>query len=103
MKKEVFLLAYGTRPEYLKIKPLITEFKKVGVDYKILFTGQHVNIGQFEYDYIINIDELANAIAKELEGYTEEVTNDILIDKKSIEEYLKMVAPLPLRHRLTRM
>lgn len=25
----------------------------------------------------------------------EEVTNDILIDKKSIEEYLKMVAPLP--------
>lgn len=57
MNGGIFLLAYGTRPEYLKLKPLITEFKRVGVNYKLLFTGQHENIGRFEYDYIININE----------------------------------------------
>lgn len=57
MNEDVFLLAYGTRPEYLKIKPLINEFIRTGVKYKVLFTGQHVNIGQFEYDYSININE----------------------------------------------
>ncbi len=37
----MILLTYGTRPEYIKIKPLIDEMKKQGIMFKTLFTGQH--------------------------------------------------------------
>lgn len=38
------LCVYGTRPEYLKIKPLFKEFDKVGIEYKTLNTGQHTDL-----------------------------------------------------------
>ena len=34
------LLCFGTRPEWLKIKPLIRELD----NYKLLFTGQHPDL-----------------------------------------------------------
>lgn len=54
--KNKLLLVYGTRPEYLKLKPLIEELKYEKINFKVLFTGQHVDIGQFGYDYCFNID-----------------------------------------------
>ena len=38
----MILLCYGTRPEWLKIKPLVKEFNKN--NYKLLFTGQHEDL-----------------------------------------------------------
>lgn len=38
------LLAYGTRPEWIKIKPLVNEFKKNGIIPITLFTGQHKDL-----------------------------------------------------------
>ncbi len=38
------LIAFGTRPEWLKVKPLIEEFKKQNIDFKVLFTGQHTDL-----------------------------------------------------------
>ena len=40
----MILLAYGTRPEYIKLKPLIHEFDFNGFPYKTLFTGQHQDL-----------------------------------------------------------
>jgi UDP-N-acetylglucosamine 2-epimerase (non-hydrolysing) len=40
----MLLIAYGTRPEWLKIKPLIIELKKTNIRFCVLFTGQHENI-----------------------------------------------------------
>tara|TARA_R110000772_G_scaffold17946_1_gene49808 strand:- start:51345 stop:52343 length:999 start_codon:yes stop_codon:yes gene_type:complete len=40
----MILVIYGTRPEYLKVKPLITEMEKRGIPHKVLFTGQHKDI-----------------------------------------------------------
>jgi UDP-N-acetylglucosamine 2-epimerase len=40
----MILLAYGTRPEYIKIKPLINEMAKRNIKFKTLFTGQHEDI-----------------------------------------------------------
>lgn len=51
----MLLLSYGTRPEYIKIKPLIDVFNKNNFPYKVLFTGQHKDIAQFQYDYEIEI------------------------------------------------
>ena len=34
-------IAFGTRPEWLKIKPVVAELEKQGVPHKLIFTGQH--------------------------------------------------------------
>ena len=57
----MILLAYGTRPEYIKIKPLIHEFDINGFQYKTLFTGQHKDLLKEQIvDYQIDIPEDTN-------------------------------------------
>lgn len=57
----MILLVYGTRPEWIKIKPLIKEFKNHSVPYNILFTGQHKDISPKNYDFNITMcDENIN-------------------------------------------
>ena len=52
------LIAFGTRPEWIKIKPLFNAFEKSGIIYNTLFTGQHVDlIQQNKFDYEISIPE----------------------------------------------
>lgn len=58
----MILLAYGTRPEWIKIKPIIDEFKKNNIEYKILFTGQQVDIAQFEHDWVVQIENGINRL-----------------------------------------
>jgi UDP-N-acetylglucosamine 2-epimerase (non-hydrolysing) len=55
----MILLTYGTRPEYIKIKPLIKEFKNEKVPFKILFTGQHKDIANGDYDFKIEMSDLS--------------------------------------------
>ena len=46
MNKE-FCIIFGTRPEYLKIKPLITQFKLQNIyKYKVIYVMQHENINE---------------------------------------------------------
>ena len=35
------LISYGTRPEIIKLSPVIRELRKVGIPFKTVFTGQH--------------------------------------------------------------
>ena len=39
-----FLIVYGTRPEAIKLKPLIEEMKRAGLDFEVLFTGQQPDL-----------------------------------------------------------
>ena len=39
----MFLIAFGTRPEYLKIKPIL-ELLPDSVPCEVLFTGQHMDL-----------------------------------------------------------
>lgn len=48
------LITYGTRPEWIKVKPVIEELKRRGIDHKTLFTGQHKNIAPDKADYVID-------------------------------------------------
>lgn len=41
----MLLVCFGTRPEYIKIKPLLEKIKNV-IPYKLLFTGQHIDLLQ---------------------------------------------------------
>mgnify|MGYP003114024913 CR=1 FL=1 len=55
----MILLCFGTRPEWLKIKPLI----KVLDQYKLLFTGQHPDLLEdIEVDYSITISDSNNRL-----------------------------------------
>lgn len=54
----MILLTYGTRPELIKIKPLIEVFKEEGIPYKILFTGQHKDIADGQYDYMLTMYDI---------------------------------------------
>jgi UDP-N-acetylglucosamine 2-epimerase len=52
----MILITYGTRPEYIKIKPLLKEMSNSNISFKVLFTGQHKDIapkdGDFNFDMI---------------------------------------------------
>jgi UDP-N-acetylglucosamine 2-epimerase (non-hydrolysing) len=54
MVKNYILICYGTRPEWIKIKPLIKAFDQT-IPFKLLYTGQHEHIGNFHHDYSVNI------------------------------------------------
>lgn len=43
MTDKKFLVCYGTRPEYIKLKPLINEMKYRNIKFDSLFTGQHTD------------------------------------------------------------
>ena len=62
------LLAYGTRPEWIKLAPLVREFEKRGVDYKLLFTGQQKDIGAFEYYWKLEIPNGKNRLDSIIQG-----------------------------------
>lgn len=55
MELMTILLCYGTRPEWIKIKPLIDEMGKVGINYKTLFTGQHKDIVNDKADFVLDM------------------------------------------------
>jgi UDP-N-acetylglucosamine 2-epimerase (non-hydrolysing) len=40
----MYLIGYGTRPELIKLFPLINKFKELGIEHKTLFTGQHKDL-----------------------------------------------------------
>jgi UDP-N-acetylglucosamine 2-epimerase len=50
----MILLTYGTRPEWIKIKPLISEMTKRNISFKTLSTGQHKDIAPSDADF--NLD-----------------------------------------------
>jgi len=40
----MYLITYGTRPELIKLFPLINKMKELGIEHKTLFTGQHKDL-----------------------------------------------------------
>lgn len=51
----MILLVFGTRPEFIKVKPLMDEMLNQGIPLKTLFTGQHKDMVAFETDYSFEI------------------------------------------------
>ena len=50
----MILVVYGTRPEFIKVKPLIDELTNENIPFKTLFTGQHKDLVTFKADF--NLD-----------------------------------------------
>jgi UDP-N-acetylglucosamine 2-epimerase (non-hydrolysing) len=55
------LICFGTRPEWLKVKPIINKLTKSS--YKLLFTGQHDDLlNDIDFDYRIKITDWKNRL-----------------------------------------
>ena len=51
----MMLISFGTRPEYIKIKPLLGAFRG-HIPFKLLFTGQHVDLLSHVEDEIAKLE-----------------------------------------------
>lgn len=57
----MMLFCFGTRPEWLKIKPIISKLEKH--EYQLLFTGQHPDLlSNLTVDYRISINDSSNRL-----------------------------------------
>lgn len=48
----MYLICFGTRPELIKLIPLIQKFKEKKIEFRTLFSGQHENLIKDFYKYI---------------------------------------------------
>ena len=112
----MYLIGYGTRPELIKLFPLINKFKELGIEHKTLFTGQHKDlILEFENlthkpDFILEntmvhgqsinsliskiVDQagkILNDFDKELCVWHEKEYCQSLLDKQTVDRQLELV------------
>ena len=72
---------YGTRPEYIKLLPLIDELDHRAHPFKLIQVGQHDSLIEgCDYDYKIDIKE-----------FTENRLNDIIV---SVLQTVRLLLPL---------
>jgi len=71
------LICYGTRPEWIKVKPIIDKLKESNIEYKTLFTGQHKDLVTDAADYMLpmiedignnRLDSIVSGILKSVDG-----------------------------------
>ena len=91
MNKIEIAIVFGTRPETIKIFPIISEIKKYPhlIDYRIIVSGQHremldqmLEVFQIKSDYDLNIMEQGQSLSN--------ITNNSLL---GIEKILKKERP----------
>lgn len=89
----MYLFCYGTRPEIIKMFPLINTFDKKGIPYKTLFSGQHPDLfKQFEFllpkpDYTLedimshgqSLNSLSSKIMKKIDPILEKEKPEYVI------------------------
>ena len=83
--EKVILLTFGTRPEWIKIKPLIKIFRENDYPYKVLFTGQHTTLlpaeAHIEVDISLDVTKGINRLDAIVKSLMDQST--IWIDKPS--------------------
>jgi hypothetical protein len=73
----MILISYGTRPEYIKMSPIISKLIENNIQYRTLFTGQHENIVNNTSDFKLSILEYINDY-----NNSENVQSFILLENK---------------------
>ena len=77
----MILICYGTRPEWIKVKPIIDEMRKDVLPFKTLFTGQHTNIVDNLADFNLKINDIGdnrlNNIVSEILNSESDIFNNI--------------------------
>ena len=79
----MLLICYGTRPEYIKVKPLINGFEGI-ISFKTLFTGQHSDLVKSNPDYILEMQSGKNR----LDSIVSSIMNALDFEKEGITSVL---------------
>jgi len=97
-----YAIIFGTRPEYLKLKPIIYEFYKSYEKYKIIYITQHAKIEEeipeeTEILPIVNIDknrlsQIGSEILTKLPNYIIDCTNIIVQGDTTTAFYCALTA-----------
>lgn len=88
-----FLIVFGTRPEAIKMAPLVKQMQEEGLDFKVCVTSQHrqmldqvLDFFQIQADYDLNLmapgqglNELASRILKEFDPILEQEQPEIVL------------------------
>lgn len=79
----MYLICFGTRPELIKLIPVINMFKQKNILYKTLFSGQHESLIEDFYKYIDKPDFIFNNIM--VHGQTlNELSSKILLQSNNL-------------------
>jgi UDP-N-acetylglucosamine 2-epimerase (non-hydrolysing) len=82
----MYLICFGTRPEIIKLIPLIHKFKENNIQFKTLFSGQHENLIKDFYKYIDEPDYIFTNIMKH--GQTlNQLSSKILLETNKIFQF----------------
>ena len=83
----MYLVTYGTRPELIKLFPLINKMKELGIEHKTLFTGQHEDLilefenlthkPDFVLENIMEHGQSINALITKIIFQSQEVLNKL--------------------------
>jgi UDP-N-acetylglucosamine 2-epimerase (non-hydrolysing) len=77
----MILICFGTRPEWLKIKPLLSK-----VNHKLLFTGQHTDlVNEIDFDYIIKQQDKGNRLDSIITNCLDGFPNDPTIESVLVQ------------------
>ncbi len=69
----MMLISFGTRPEYIKIKPLLAEFDGK-IPYALLFTGQHTSL----LEEVINTTDVRQLCIEDGENRLDSIVSSIM-------------------------
>ncbi len=78
------LICFGTRPEYIKVSPLINKMSKMNIDFKTFFTGQHKDLVKYKANFFIDINDGPNR----LDSIVASIMNSIDFKKEGITKVL---------------
>ena len=86
----MYLICFGTRPELIKLIPIIQKFNEKNIKFKTLFSGQHENLIKDFYKYIDEPDYIFENIMEH--GQTlNQLSSKILLKSNSLFEKNKGV------------
>ena len=77
------LISYGTRPEIIKLSPVIRELDERGIPFKTVFTGQHQELYNDvkelvpEPDYHLDIMKENQSLSSIISGISSKFGDDI--------------------------
>ena len=80
----MLMISFGTRQEYIKVKPIMDRMSEMGIGYKTFFTGQHKDLVKKKTDYVIEIDNGSNR----LDSIVSSIMNSIDFVKEGITKVL---------------
>jgi UDP-N-acetylglucosamine 2-epimerase (non-hydrolysing) len=79
----MYLICFGTRPELIKLIPLIQKFKDKNIEFRTLFSGQHENLITDFYKYIDAPDHIFKNVMEH--GQTlNELSSKILLQSNQL-------------------